>query len=69
MCMRLRRAQYSEISIVFQFHDARPQSMALIARRNSIDSPDQERILETELYRFVRFHWDIVVNLAGASGP
>ena len=30
---------------------------------------DQERILETELYRFVRFHWDIVVNLAGASRP
>ena len=27
---------------------------------------DQERILEAELYRFVRFHWDIVVNLAGA---
>jgi hypothetical protein len=26
---------------------------------------DQERILETELHRFVRFHWDIVVNLAG----
>jgi acetylornithine deacetylase/succinyl-diaminopimelate desuccinylase-like protein len=26
---------------------------------------DQERILEAELYRFVRFHWDIVVNLAG----
>jgi hypothetical protein len=30
---------------------------------------DQERILETELYRFVRFHWDIVLNLAGASRP
>jgi len=29
---------------------------------------DQERILEAELYRFVRFHWDIVVNLARASG-
>jgi acetylornithine deacetylase/succinyl-diaminopimelate desuccinylase-like protein len=28
---------------------------------------DQERILETELHRFVRFHWDIVVNLAGRS--
>jgi acetylornithine deacetylase/succinyl-diaminopimelate desuccinylase-like protein len=28
---------------------------------------DQERILEAELYRFVRFHWDIVVNLAGTS--
>jgi acetylornithine deacetylase/succinyl-diaminopimelate desuccinylase-like protein len=26
---------------------------------------DQERILETELHRFVRFHWEIVVNLAG----
>jgi acetylornithine deacetylase/succinyl-diaminopimelate desuccinylase-like protein len=26
---------------------------------------DQERILEAELHRFVRFHWDIVVNLAG----
>src|SRR5688572_9861905 len=25
---------------------------------------DQERILEAELHRFVRFHWDIVVNLA-----
>jgi acetylornithine deacetylase/succinyl-diaminopimelate desuccinylase-like protein len=30
---------------------------------------DQERILEAELHRFVRFHWDIVVNLAGASRP
>jgi acetylornithine deacetylase/succinyl-diaminopimelate desuccinylase-like protein len=28
---------------------------------------DQERILESELHRFVRFHWDIVVNLARAS--
>jgi acetylornithine deacetylase/succinyl-diaminopimelate desuccinylase-like protein len=28
---------------------------------------DQERILEAELYRFVRFHWDIVVNLAGRT--
>jgi acetylornithine deacetylase/succinyl-diaminopimelate desuccinylase-like protein len=28
---------------------------------------DQERILEAELYRFVRFHWDIVVTLAGAA--
>jgi acetylornithine deacetylase/succinyl-diaminopimelate desuccinylase-like protein len=26
---------------------------------------DQERILEAELYRFVRFHWDIVAGLAG----
>jgi acetylornithine deacetylase/succinyl-diaminopimelate desuccinylase-like protein len=25
---------------------------------------DQERILESELHRFVRFHWEIVVNLA-----
>ena len=29
---------------------------------------DQERILESELHRFVRFHWDIVVNLVRASG-
>jgi acetylornithine deacetylase/succinyl-diaminopimelate desuccinylase-like protein len=29
---------------------------------------DQERILESELHRFVRFHWDAVVNLARASG-
>ena len=29
---------------------------------------DQERILETELHRFVRFHWDIVVNMARAGG-
>jgi acetylornithine deacetylase/succinyl-diaminopimelate desuccinylase-like protein len=28
---------------------------------------DQERILEDALYRFVRFHWDIVVNLAAAG--
>jgi acetylornithine deacetylase/succinyl-diaminopimelate desuccinylase-like protein len=28
---------------------------------------DQERILESELHRFVRFHWDIVVNLARAG--
>ena len=27
---------------------------------------DQERILESELHRFVRFHWDIVVQLARA---
>jgi acetylornithine deacetylase/succinyl-diaminopimelate desuccinylase-like protein len=30
---------------------------------------DQERILEAELHRFVRFHWNIVVNLAGRSRP
>jgi acetylornithine deacetylase/succinyl-diaminopimelate desuccinylase-like protein len=30
---------------------------------------DQERILEAELHRFVRFHWDIVVNLAGSARP
>jgi acetylornithine deacetylase/succinyl-diaminopimelate desuccinylase-like protein len=28
---------------------------------------DQERILEQELYRFVRFHYDAVVALAGAE--
>jgi hypothetical protein len=28
---------------------------------------DQERVLEAELYRFVRFHYDIVARLA-ASG-
>ncbi|HSG00114.1 MAG TPA: peptidase dimerization domain-containing protein, partial [Vicinamibacterales bacterium] len=27
---------------------------------------DQERILESELHRFVRFYWDVVVELAGA---
>lgn len=27
---------------------------------------DQERILEEALYKFVRFHWDVVVNLAKA---
>jgi len=27
---------------------------------------DQERLLESELYRFVRFNWDVVTNLAGA---
>ena len=27
---------------------------------------DQERILETELHRFVRFNWDIVSYLARA---
>jgi acetylornithine deacetylase/succinyl-diaminopimelate desuccinylase-like protein len=27
---------------------------------------DQERLLETELYRFVRFNWDAVVELARA---
>jgi hypothetical protein len=27
---------------------------------------DQERILENELYRFVRFHYDIVADLARA---
>jgi acetylornithine deacetylase/succinyl-diaminopimelate desuccinylase-like protein len=28
---------------------------------------DQERILESELHRFVRFHWDVVVGLAGPT--
>lgn len=28
---------------------------------------DQERILESELYRFVRFHYDVVVDLAKAK--
>jgi acetylornithine deacetylase/succinyl-diaminopimelate desuccinylase-like protein len=28
---------------------------------------DQERILETELHRFVRFNWDAVVDLARAK--
>ena len=28
---------------------------------------DQERLLESELHRFVRFNWDVVSNLAGAS--
>jgi acetylornithine deacetylase/succinyl-diaminopimelate desuccinylase-like protein len=28
---------------------------------------DQERILEQELYRFVRFYYDVVVRLAGAA--
>jgi acetylornithine deacetylase/succinyl-diaminopimelate desuccinylase-like protein len=28
---------------------------------------DQERILEESLHKFVRFHWDIVVNLAKAN--
>ncbi len=30
---------------------------------------DQERIVEEELYRFVRFHYDAVVRLAGAARP
>jgi acetylornithine deacetylase/succinyl-diaminopimelate desuccinylase-like protein len=25
---------------------------------------DQERILESELYRFLRFYWDVVTRLA-----
>lgn len=28
---------------------------------------DQERILEVELYRFLRFHWDIVSEMARAK--
>ena len=28
---------------------------------------DQERLLEAELHRFVKMHWDAVVGLAGAS--
>ena len=28
---------------------------------------DQERLLEEALHKFVRFHWDIVVNLAKAK--
>ena len=28
---------------------------------------DQERILEESLHKFVRFHWDIVINLAKAQ--
>jgi hypothetical protein len=27
---------------------------------------DQERILESELYRFVRFNYDVVVGIAGS---
>jgi acetylornithine deacetylase/succinyl-diaminopimelate desuccinylase-like protein len=27
---------------------------------------DQERILESELHRFVRFNWDVITNIAGA---
>jgi acetylornithine deacetylase/succinyl-diaminopimelate desuccinylase-like protein len=27
---------------------------------------DQERLLESELHRFVRFNWDVVTNIAGA---
>ena len=27
---------------------------------------DQERLLESELHRFVRFNWDVVVSLARA---
>jgi acetylornithine deacetylase/succinyl-diaminopimelate desuccinylase-like protein len=27
---------------------------------------DQERILESELHRFVRFNWDVITNVAGA---
>jgi len=27
---------------------------------------DQERILESELHRFLRYHWDVVLDLAGA---
>ena len=27
---------------------------------------DQERILESSLHTFVKFHWDIVVKVAGA---
>jgi len=27
---------------------------------------DQERILESELHRFLRFYWDVIVKLAGA---
>lgn len=30
---------------------------------------DQERILEEALYKFARFHWDVVVNLAKAKQP
>src|SRR5262245_128698 len=30
---------------------------------------DQERILEEALHKFVRFHWDIVVNLARGNAP
>jgi hypothetical protein len=28
---------------------------------------DQERIIEAELYRYVRFFWDITTGLAGAA--
>jgi hypothetical protein len=28
---------------------------------------DQERILESELHRFVRFNWDVVIALARAK--
>jgi acetylornithine deacetylase/succinyl-diaminopimelate desuccinylase-like protein len=28
---------------------------------------DQERILESEVHRFVRFNWDVITNIAGAK--
>jgi hypothetical protein len=28
---------------------------------------DQERILESELHRFVRFNWDVVLDVARAK--
>jgi acetylornithine deacetylase/succinyl-diaminopimelate desuccinylase-like protein len=28
---------------------------------------DQERILESEVYRFVRYNWDVITNIAGAK--
>jgi acetylornithine deacetylase/succinyl-diaminopimelate desuccinylase-like protein len=28
---------------------------------------DQERILESELHRFVRYNWDVITNIAGAK--
>ena len=45
------------------------------ARRTDSEDPakgygphsDQERILESELHRFVRFEWDIVQQLAQGS--
>lgn len=27
---------------------------------------DQERLLESELHRFVRFYWDVVAQVAGS---
>jgi hypothetical protein len=70
--MGLRRSQHTPH--LFSLRDAWRPSYAIGPATDVEDWPPgfgarshQERILETELHRFVRMHWDVVVALEGAQ--